>query len=98
MPQGSGIQEERFPPCLSVIGCIKGIATSSPAWGVQQRLESITQKGPVNVLLIADLLEASQATPRHGFVGATCSGGIGQQGVSTAKRRVEAKWKPSCAS
>lgn len=43
------------------------------------------------MLLIADLLEARQAIPRRGFVGATCSGGIGQQGVSTAKRR----WKPS---
>jgi hypothetical protein len=41
--------------------------------------------------------EASQATPRHGFVGATCSGRIDQQGVSTAKRWVEAKWAGCCA-
>lgn len=49
---------------------------------------------PVSVALIAYLLEASQATPRHGFVEATCSGGIGQQGVSTAKEvgRSQVAW------
>lgn len=44
------------------------------------------------MVLIAYLLEASRATPRHGFVEATYSGGVGQQGVSTAK---EAGQKPS---